>query len=149
MRTLAFASSLILTAPTLAGITHTFYLHDYTFSTSPNPEDPAPNTITVNAGDTVQWVWVAKFHSVLQVEGPGLSTPFHSALSATPGFTFEHTFITPGDYAFICEIHGSHPMPGHAMGMWGSVTVVPAPSAAALLAAAPFTARRSRRHTNR
>lgn len=144
---LALASSLILAAPALAGVTHTVYLHDFFFSTLNDPVTPGPNTLTVNAGDTVQWVWVANFHSVLQVEGPELSTPFHSALSATPGFTFEHTFTTLGNYTYICEIHGSHPMAGHPMGMWGSVTVVPAPTSAPLLAAAPCLARRARRGT--
>ncbi|MFT3683512.1 MAG: plastocyanin/azurin family copper-binding protein [Phycisphaerales bacterium] len=143
MRTLALASSLALATPALADAT--FYLHDYTFSTDPDPQATAPNTVTIAPGETVRWIWVANFHSVFQVDGPNLDNPFHSVLSATPGFTFEHTFTDPGVYTFICEIHGSHPMPGHAQGMWGSVTVTPAPSA---LAAAPLlvlTAARRRR----
>lgn len=133
MRTLALASALILTDTTLAGITHTVYLHDYTFSTSADPEATAPNTLTINAGDTVRWLWVANFHSVLQTDGPNLNTPFHSDLTDQQGFVFEHTFTTPGTYTYICEIHGSQPMPGHPMGMWGSVTVIPTPTAATLL----------------
>ena len=132
--TLALASSLILAAAAHAGVSQpTFYLHDYFFSTSPDPDAPITNTLTINTGQTVRWTWVSNFHSVLQVEGPGLSPPFHSALTDEQGFTFQHTFNTPGAFTFICEIHGSHPMPGHAMGMWGSVTVLPAPPAAAIL----------------
>lgn len=141
---LALASSLILTNPAFAGTTHTVYLHDFFFSTLNDPETPGPNTLTINAGDTVRWLWVANFHSVLQTDGPGIATPFHSDLTDLQGFTFEHTFTAPGTYTYICEIHGSQPMPGHPMGMWGAVTVIPAPAAAAPLLLLAIAARRRR-----
>ncbi|HYD01446.1 MAG TPA: hypothetical protein VEB22_09490 [Phycisphaerales bacterium] len=101
--TLALASSHILTASAHAGVhVPTFFLHDYAFSTNAEPSTPAPNTLTVNAGETVRWVWVANFHSVLQVEGPGLAAPFHSALTDEPGFTFEYTFYI---YARHLHVH--------------------------------------------
>lgn len=119
------------------------YLHDFYFSTNPNPEAPAITSVTINPGDTVRWTWVANFHNVREV----LSEPalFSSPFSSTQGTTFEYTFNTPGFYLYICDIHGSH---AHgnltAEGMSGSVTVVPAPGAVAVLALGATMLRRRR-----
>lgn len=118
------------------------YLHDFYFSTNPDPEAPAITSVTINPGDTVRWTWVANFHNVREVlnEPPLFSSPF----SSTQGTTFEYTFNTPGFYLYICDIHGSH---AHgnltAEGMAGTVTVVPTPGAAGLaLLALPLARRR-------
>jgi plastocyanin len=108
------------------------YLHDFIFSTNPDPEAPEVNQITINAGDTVRWTWVANFHNVREVMG--MPPVFSSLFTDVAGTTFEHTFSSPGYFVYICDIHGSH---AHGLptgfGMWGSVTVVPAPSVTALL----------------
>jgi MYXO-CTERM domain-containing protein len=120
------------------------YLHDFIFSTNPDPEAPEVNQITINTGDTVRWTWVANFHNVREVMGmpPLFSSPF----TDVAGTTFTHTFDSPGYFVYICDIHGSH---AHGLptgfGMWGSVTVVPSPPGAAAMGIVGLLAMRRRR----
>jgi plastocyanin len=84
---------------------------------------------TIHVGDTVHWVWVSGVHSVTSVSGQ--PDPFNSGDHA-PGFTFDHTFASPGTYVYFCDIHGIDNGNGTASGMAAKVFVVPEPSLALL-----------------
>jgi plastocyanin len=57
-----------------------------------------PQTLTVQAGDTVTWVWRdgAIAHDA---KGDG----FHSKVMADG--TFSHRFTEPGTYRYVCTLH--------------------------------------------
>jgi plastocyanin len=81
-----------------------------------------PKALTVAQGDKVVWTDNdAAPHSVTSDDG-SFASPGDCSSPATCmklGDTFEHTFATPGTYAYYCKIHGG---PGGA-GMAGTVTV--------------------------
>jgi plastocyanin len=107
----------------------------------------SPKVVTISAGDTIVWT-LASGIANHTVTGTG-SDPFCG--SGTVGSGCQHTFSTPGTFAYICAT------PGHAgLGMTGLVQVVPASIAPALLtdlARLPdgqfqFTIQNSPDHTN-
>src|SRR5215472_15818818 len=69
-----------------------------------------PASVTIHAGDTVQWMWGSS----------GYNSPLHSSTSGTPGApnglwdsgllgpgdTFTHTFNTAGTFHYYCTQHG-------------------------------------------
>lgn len=84
-----------------------------------------PANVTINAGQTVCWINTGGApHTVSSNKSSGQaftcapvsSEEFESGV-LTSGDTFDHTYITPGNYAYHCEIHGC--------GMAGTVTVNP------------------------
>jgi plastocyanin len=85
-------------------------------------------SLIINTGDTVRWTWLSGFHNVVSGD-PGAPDAGDLFSSGPPtgaaGTIFEHTFLDLGEFAYHCEIHGSG-------GMISSVTVVPAPTTAAL-----------------
>jgi len=86
---------------------------ELTITTGPNGDfsfDPA--LVRVDAGTTVTWDWDSSGHSVTSVEGD----EYDSGIQNT-GFTFTHTFDTPGNHLYECEPHSSN---GHR----GAVIVV-------------------------
>jgi plastocyanin len=112
MRLLAFpAAGLVALAAVspAAGTTHTVTQVGVSFS---------PSSVTVDAGDTVQWVWTAGIHDVLDGTGPTdpqSGSLFHNALSSSvPSFSF--VFNTPGTFPYFCSPH-------FALGMTGVVIV--------------------------
>jgi plastocyanin len=76
-----------------------------------------PETFTVVAGDTVQWVWESSGHNVTPGSAPsgsnwqGKTDDLYSS-----GTTYAHTFEVTGEYEYYCEPHRSS-------GMVGSFTV--------------------------
>jgi plastocyanin len=81
----------------------------------------APNDVTINAGDTIHWVWATGGHSTTSTTAPGGCTaggadPWDSMI-LNMGATFDHTFNTAGDYSYKC-------LPHCGMGMTGLVQVV-------------------------
>lgn len=81
----------------------------------------APNDVTVNAGDTVHWIWDTSGHSTTSTTAPGGCTaggtdPWDSTVLLM-GATFDHTFNAAGDYSYKC-------IPHCGMGMTGIVRVV-------------------------
>jgi plastocyanin len=81
----------------------------------------APNDVTVNAGDTVHWIWDTSGHSTTSTTAPGGCTaggtdPWDSTVLLM-GATFDHTFNGAGDYSYKC-------IPHCGMGMTGIVRVV-------------------------
>ncbi|HVF73380.1 MAG TPA: PQQ-dependent sugar dehydrogenase [Chthoniobacterales bacterium] len=64
----------------------------------------SPDPVTINAGDTVEWVWDSPAHSVTSGNGQpnGL---FDSGLH-NPPHTFSHTFPNAGNFPYYCTFHG-------------------------------------------
>ena len=77
------------------------------------PKNPPP----VPVGTKVRWVWATPSgpHNV----SPDAAEPPRSGNPVFNPFTYEHTFNTPGVFAYFCEVHGS---PG-GVGMAGTITV--------------------------
>ena len=76
-----------------------------------------PETFTIAAGDTVQWVWEASGHNVTPGTVPsgsdwqGKADDLYSS-----GTTYAYTFEVAGEYEYYCQPHRSS-------GMVGSFTV--------------------------
>ena len=70
-----------------------------------------PHTVTVRAGDTVEWEWedgVANPHNVTVVKAPKGAKKFHSKTQMSG--TFEKKLKKPGTYKIVCTIHASQGM---------------------------------------
>jgi plastocyanin len=86
----------------------------------------SPNQVSIAPGDTVEWQWYSAggsypvYHSVTSGT-PAIPTPniFNSGIQQTP-FVFSHTFTTPGNFPYFCQIHLTM--------MTGSVVVAAAPT---------------------
>jgi halocyanin-like protein len=84
----------------------------------------APPAVRVSPGTTVTFNWTSNTHNVLIEEQPeGAGWEGHEPIENT-GFTYEHTFETPGVYTYYCEPHLS-------LGMKGAVVVGAAPGGGA------------------
>jgi plastocyanin len=105
----------------------------YTALAYPDPEatntvlvlnDPRfdPATITVNAGNTINWFWPvgSAGHNIVPDDG---NAPATSGAPASYPKYLSFTFANPGVYRYHCAVHGG---PG-GVGMAGSVTVLPPP----------------------
>ncbi len=63
-----------------------------------------PANVTILAGTTVTWTWVAGFHDVTATGTPAFP---NSGAPVAPPNSFSHTFNTPGTYLYFCSVHGS------------------------------------------
>jgi len=104
------------------------------------------SNVTIHVGDTVQWDWVAGFHTVTSLVGSG--EQFDSG--AQSAGSFSHTFATAGTFNYYCQFHGFDNGDGTASGMAAKVTVLPVPepgaaAVASVLAAGGTLVRRRRR----
>ena len=75
-------------------------------------EESGTSTTTINAGDTVEWVWMSSGHSTTRDESP---KTWDSQIQGT-GFTFSQTFPNPGSFPYHCTPH-------QILGMVGTVVV--------------------------
>lgn|GEM_PF-4960862 len=75
-----------------------------------------PQNVTINVGDTVEWVWVGSGHSTTSGTPGNPDGIWDSGVHNAP-FTFSFTFTTPGTFPYFCTPHGG------CCGMIGSVTV--------------------------
>lgn len=66
-----------------------------------------PATITIQPGDTVEWVKSDGFHNVVAEDGS-----FRSGDPTSDSFNFSHTFTQPGEYKYFCQVHGGSGMRG-------------------------------------
>lgn len=72
--------------------------------------------LRIRPGTTVRFVWRSDNHNVVVDDEPaGADWAGHETLE-TAGFSFEHSFETPGTYEFYCRPHRS-------MGMTGTIVV--------------------------
>ena len=79
-----------------------------------------PTDLTITVGETVQWINTGGSHNVNGTTATYPTNPesFGNAVSA--GWTFDHTFMTEGTYAYQCDPHVGN-------GMAGTITVMPLP----------------------
>jgi plastocyanin len=75
-----------------------------------------PQNVTIQVGDTVQWIWAASGHSSTSGT-PGNPNGVWDSGVQNSGFTFSQTFGTAGSFAYYCTPHGL------CCGMVGSVVV--------------------------
>lgn len=75
-----------------------------------------PQDVTIQVGDTVQWIWAANGHSTTSGT-PGLPNGIWDSGVQNTGFVFNQLFTTAGTFAYFCSPHGS------CCAMIGSVTV--------------------------
>lgn len=72
----------------------------------------SPKTISVQAGQSVTWVYASgnSMHSVSALNGSFDSSPTCPADPSSclhPGQSYTHTFSTPGTFAYDCHVHGA------------------------------------------
>jgi len=72
-----------------------------------------PKTLNVNAGDTVEWQWQEDNNSTTS------DTNIWDSGVRNNGATFQHTFNSPGSFAYHCSIHGGT----GGLGMSGTIVV--------------------------
>lgn len=75
-----------------------------------------PDALTIQPGDTVQWVWSASGHSSTSGT-PGSPSGFWDSGVLNQGETFSHTFNMVGSFPYYCTPHGK------CCEMVGTVTV--------------------------
>lgn len=83
-----------------------------TFTVTQTGTSFAPNDLSINVGDTVEWVWTGGFHTVTNGTGaadPGAGTLFDATLSSG---SFSYTFTSIGDVPYFCRPHESLGMTG-------------------------------------
>ncbi len=76
----------------------------------------APAFVSIQPGDTVQWIWDANTHSTTS-GSPGNPSGFWNSGVLNDGATFTHVFSDPGTFPYYCSVHGS------CCGMIGTVYV--------------------------
>jgi glucose/arabinose dehydrogenase len=64
-----------------------------------------PQSRFIQVGDTIHWNWASGLHSVRSGTVSDPTNEFSSGIHSPP-FTFDHTFNTPGDFIYFCEVHG-------------------------------------------
>ncbi|WP_458187337.1 plastocyanin/azurin family copper-binding protein [Haladaptatus sp. NG-WS-4] len=75
-----------------------------------------PAELSVSPGTTVKWEWESNTHNVIPESQPDGSswkgTPGGESKTYDSGYTYEHTFDTPGTYEYFCAPHKSAGMTG-------------------------------------
>jgi glucose/arabinose dehydrogenase len=66
----------------------------------------SPDPVSINVGDTVQWVWASSPHSATSGTAAHPTTDFDSGIHNAP-FNFSHTFNTAGSFPYHCTYHGA------------------------------------------
>lgn len=77
----------------------------------------SPSTLTIQMGDTVQWMWVDGFHTTTSTSIPVGAVAWDEPLGAN-NTTYMYIPTVLGTYNFKC-------IPHESMGMLGSFTVTP------------------------
>ena len=76
----------------------------------------SPQTLQVQVGDTVRWVWTGGSHTTTSVNVPVGASTWNSPLNSTVT-TFDYVVDFPGTYNYVCVPHQS-------MGMTGTIEVL-------------------------
>jgi len=103
MKTLLILTTLLAIASAVPAATFTVTQSGISF---------VPNDLTINVGDTVEWVWTGGFHTVTNGTGaadPAAGTLFDATLS---GGNFSYTFTSAGDVPYFCRPHETLGMTG-------------------------------------
>ncbi len=114
MKKSIFTLMALLAVCLTASAQHTVLVNEFSFT---------PQNLTIQAGETVTWVNQNGMHNI---NGSAQSYPdnpvgFNSGNPLPAPWDYSFTFNTVGAYQYHCDLH-------FAMGMTGSVTVVPASS---------------------
>src|SRR3954468_385613 len=72
-----------------------------------NGHDFDPPEVTIKAGDTVRWVWVAGRHNVVSGASCTADGKFTSGSTEDVPTTFEHKFTEAGAFPYFCDPHCS------------------------------------------
>jgi len=88
-----------------------------------------PPTVSINAGDTVQWNWNGALHSSTSNASSTLEVWDSGQISTG---SFSHTFTHGGTFGYFCTVHGTL-MTGTVQVTAPATTAVPALSSRALL----------------
>ena len=83
-----------------------------------------PANLSIQAGDTVRWVWGSGGHSVVSGSSGNADNRFCSPSNtgcdnpplSNMGATYEHTFAQAGTFPYYCSVHFS-------LGMTGTIRV--------------------------
>jgi glucose/arabinose dehydrogenase/plastocyanin len=65
----------------------------------------SPSSVSIQAGDTMQWIWKAGSHSTTSGTPGAPNGLWDSGVHGT-GFTFSRTFPTAGSFSYFCTPHG-------------------------------------------
>jgi len=82
----------------------------------------SPSSVTIQAGDVVQWTWSSSGHSSTS-GSPGMPNGLWDSGVLNQGATFSHTFNSTGSFPYYCTPHGQ------CCGMTGLVNVCTPPPA--------------------
>jgi hypothetical protein len=87
------------------------------FSMPDSDENSVVNTdITIEEGDTVEWVWEGFGHNLKSIPRGIFGTAGDDSVTFDAPFTYSHTFLNIGSFDFECVPHSSI--------MFGTITVV-------------------------
>lgn len=79
----------------------------------------SPNSVNINAGDTVQWSGLGSGHNVAQSADAGSDnydgSGFRSGNTNSGVNTYSFQFNTPGTYFYVCENHAGANMKGQVV----------------------------------
>ncbi len=115
----------ICTLLLLFSLTTMLWAQDQTVNTVGTTFVPAD--ITIFVGQTVEWVNTGGSHNVNGTQSAYPGNPESFGNSVGTGWTYQYTFNTVGQYNYHCDPHVS-------IGMTGTVTVMPAPASALVIA---------------
>jgi plastocyanin len=108
IRVLSILASIIVAAPAAAQVTHVVAVSGSEFN---------PSTLTIEAGDTVEWQNTGGCHNVAETTPSG-PAGFGSGAVACAPWIYSFTFTAAGEYTYHCDAH-------FTFGMVGSITVLP------------------------
>lgn len=92
-------------------------------------EPGTDETLTIEPGTTVRFVWMTDTHNIVILEQPDESDWEGVESIEDTGYEHEHTFEVEGTYEFVCTPH-------EALGMFGTIEVVEDADAPAVAAPA-------------
>jgi plastocyanin len=97
-----------------------------------------PDSVTISAGDTVEWIWddASKGHSATSGANGRSDGLFDSGTHPAP-FTFSFTFPNTGTFPYFCAPHYSMGMVGQVIVTAATSSPTPTPSATPVPSATP------------
>src|SRR3982074_3731231 len=66
----------------------------------------SPSSVSIQAGDTVEWIWKGSGHSTTSGT-PGAPSGLWDSGVQNSGFMFFHTFPAAGSFSYYCTPHGA------------------------------------------
>jgi plastocyanin len=88
-------ASILLMVNAAKATTHTVQVANFSFT---------PNTLNIQSGDTVKWVWVSGNHTTTSLSVPVGASSWDSPMNST-STQFEIQLTVPGTYNYNCTMH--------------------------------------------